>query len=87
MRTTVTLDDDVGARVQELAHRERTSFKRVLNALVRRSLDAYDNPAANDAPFVVHPRRGGFRPGVDPLKLNQLVDQIETDDFTVESAK
>jgi hypothetical protein len=31
---------------------------------------------------VVEPHSGGFRPGVDPGRLNQLVDQLDADEFT-----
>jgi hypothetical protein len=30
---------------------------------------------------VVQPHAGGFRPGIDPDKLNQLVDELEVGDF------
>jgi len=80
MRTTVTLDDDVARAVQELAHRQRTSFKQALNGLVRRGL-LEGKPSAARSPFVVSPHRGGFKPGIDPLKLNQLLDSLEVDDF------
>jgi hypothetical protein len=34
---------------------------------------------------VVQPHAGGFRPGIDPGKLNQLVDELEVDDFVGEA--
>jgi hypothetical protein len=30
---------------------------------------------------------GGFRPGIDPGKLNQLVDQLEVEDFIAEAQR
>lgn len=77
----MTLDDDVAMRVQDRARSERTSFKQELNAILRKGLGRLDAPTAKDRAFVVRPHRGGFRPGVDPLKLNQVVDQLEVDDF------
>jgi hypothetical protein len=38
MRTTVTLDPDVAAKLKEEARRRGTSFEEVLNASVRRGL-------------------------------------------------
>lgn len=32
-------------------------------------------------PFVVKAKSCGFLPGIDLLKLNQLTDEIESDDF------
>jgi len=43
--------------------------------------------AARPPRFVVEPHSGGFRPGVDPGKLNQLVDQLESEDFVDEAGR
>ena len=37
--------------------------------------------AATGKRFVVEPHSGGFRPGVDEGKLNQLLDQLDANDF------
>ena len=83
MRTTVTLDADVAARLKRLAHRRQSSFKETLNDVLRRGLAAQER--ASPAPFVVAPHSGGFKPGVDPAKLNQLLDQLEVEDFARET--
>lgn len=36
---------------------------------------------ASSTPFVVKAKSCGFLPGIDPLKLNQLTDELEADDF------
>lgn len=84
MRTTVTLDPDVAAKLKELAHRRRSSFKETLNEVLRKGLtsQALGGPAER---FVVEPHRGGFRPGIDPDKLNQLVDELEVEDFVTDA--
>jgi hypothetical protein len=80
MRTTVTLEPDVAARLKEYAHRRRTSFKAALNAAVRRGLSAQEPPASRRR-FVVKPHSSPFRPGIDSGKLNQLVDQLEAENY------
>jgi hypothetical protein len=83
MRTTVTLEPDLAKKVKLLAHRRGLSFKQALNEVIRRGLA----PAARrdeQAKYVVQPHAGGFRPGIDPDKLNQLVDQLEVEDFAAE---
>ncbi len=85
MRTTVTLEPDVAARLKEYAHRSRTSFKAALNALLRRGLAAQEPRALRRTRFTVEPHSGGFKPGIDVAKLNQLVDQLETEDFVRET--
>lgn len=85
MRTTVTIEPDLAAKLKELAHRRRASFKATLNDVVRRGLAA-QSEAKRLAPFVVEPHAGGFRPGIDPARLNQLLDQLDADDFVAESS-
>ncbi len=84
MRTTVTLEADVAAKLKKLAHRRGLSFKATLDEVLRRGLAAQDR-AATQKPFVVEPHSGGFQPGVDRAKLNQLVDQLEAEDFAGET--
>jgi len=81
MRTTVTLEPDVAAKLKELAHRRRASFKATLNDVLRRGLDPYAAERDAAEPFEVEPHEGGFRPGVDPGKLNQLLDELDAEDF------
>ena len=79
MRTTLTLDADVADFLREQARLQNRPFKQVVNDTLRRGM----SPAAReDCPaYRVKPLRGGFRPGVDPLKLNQLNDELETQEF------
>ncbi len=81
MRTTVTLDADVAAKLKKLAHLKRRSFKATLDEVLRRGLAAQEKAAAQ-SPFVVEPHSGGFRPGVDQGRLNQLADQLEAEEFS-----
>lgn len=81
MRTTLTLDDDVAQELRRRARTGRGGFKGVVNETLRRGLSAGAKPAAGPPRFVVKARACGFLPGIDPLKLNQLVDALEVDDF------
>jgi len=80
MRTTVTLEPELVAKLKELAHRRRASFKDTLNDVVRRGL-TMQRPRGHSDRFVVKPHAGGFRPGIDPEKLNQLLDDLDVDEF------
>ena len=35
------------------------------------------SPEGRRAPFVVRPHSGGFKPGIDPHKLNKLAVELE----------
>ena len=86
MRTTVTLEADVAEKLDAYAHRRRLTFKQALNELVRRGLSAQE-PQAERPRFEVKPHHGGFRPGIDPGRLNQLVDELEVEDFAAEAGE
>jgi hypothetical protein len=79
MRTTLTLDEDLGRRLKELARESGRSFKDVVNDVVRRGLSTGDKPVTGLAPFRVVPKACGFKPGIDPLKLNQTYDELEVE--------
>lgn len=87
MRTTLTLDDDLAHQLRETARQKRTSFKEVVNSTLRRGLQAGEKPLQERPRFRVEPKACGFRAGVDPQKLNQLVDVLEMEDFNRELAE
>ena len=78
MRTTLTLEDDLARRLRELARSRGISFKEAVNETLRRGLSI--QIASEEAPpYRVKPYRSDLRPGVDPLRLNQLADDLETE--------
>ena len=78
MRTTLTLDDDLAESLNRTARLTGRSFKAVVNEAIRRGLSRGDAPAVRSRePFVVEPQACGLMPGIDPLRLNQLVDELE----------
>ena len=80
MRTTLTLDDDLARRLTERSRLTGASFKQVVNDALRAGLDGAEKPAMPLPPFRVTPWPGGFRPGVDLRRLNQLNDELEIEE-------
>ena len=81
MRTTLSLDDDVAVQLQDRARRSGSSFKKVVNDLLREGLGRGEKILLQPPRFKVEARACGFRGGVDVLKLNQLNDELEAEDF------
>jgi hypothetical protein len=81
MRTTLTLDDDLAAKLKDFARRKRLSFKDAINSILRRGLTAQEVSRRAAKPFRVHTFRSPLRTGIDPLKLNQLTDELEAQHF------
>lgn len=80
MRTTLTLDDDVAAKLKDLARRKRVSFKEAVNSVLRRGFVAPERRQARDRRFRTDVFDSAFRSGVDPLQLNQLSDDLEAEE-------
>lgn len=79
MRTTVTLDPDVAARLRKLSNERGTSFKATINATLRAGLEAgrsegrrYDEQTTDL----------GILPGIDLTKAMRLASELE-DEATV----
>ncbi|MFM7514154.1 MAG: CopG family transcriptional regulator [Cyanobium sp.] len=77
MRTTLTLDDDLAEALNRAARLTGRSFKAVVNDTLRRGLAQSGSGTAKLEPFVVEPQSCGWMPGIDPLRLNQLLDGLE----------
>lgn len=79
MRTTLTLDDDVAAKLKAEVRRSGNSFKQVVNDVLRRELN---KPAEKKlAPFKVKARDLGLRPGYSYDNVWELIEQIEGPDY------
>jgi hypothetical protein len=74
MRTTVTLDEDVAAKLQQVSRERGVSFKGALNDAVRTGLAAGSPPTKD---FHVQAQPLGIRPHVDIDKALGLADEIE----------
>ena len=86
MRTTLTIDPDVEQLLRREIRRTNRSMKSVVNNALRVGL-GMRRKSAPAPPYKVQPHAFGFRPGIDTDRLNQLVDEIETDEFTRKPAR
>jgi len=80
MRTTLTIDDDVLERAREVAARLRTPFKAVVNEALRAGLDQVEQPAKR-RPYRTRPHKMGLRQGYNLDNIQELLAQIEGEDF------
>jgi hypothetical protein len=77
MRTTLTLDDDVAARLQAEARRTGRPFKTVVNERLRMAL-ARTATIQKRKPFKVEPRAMGGPPaGISYDNVEKLLEDIE----------
>jgi len=79
MRTTLTLDSDVAERLASETRRTGKSLKALVNEAIRLGLGLTGRPPTASR-FTVEPHAFGLRPGIDPDRLNQLVDELEVDE-------
>lgn len=76
MRTTLTLDDDVAARLERAMRESGKSFKETVNEALRAGL-ARRHEGAAIAPFVVRARELGRVPGLDYSNVGELLEVAE----------
>lgn len=74
MRTTLTLDDDVAAKLREVVRQSGKSFKEAVNDLIRAGLAARKMPL--EKPFRVEARPLGSK-GFSYDKVEELLDIAE----------
>jgi len=75
MRTTVTLDPDVAAKLKAEMRSKDISFKEALNSSIRRGLDS--GKSTRPKPYKVRTAKMGVRPGVNLDKALQLAGELE----------
>jgi len=78
MRTTVTLDPDVAAKLKAVARQRGISFKQALNQAVRAGLGG---PRRSARRFEQLTQPMGLRPGVDLDKGLQLAAALEDEEI------
>jgi hypothetical protein len=80
MRTTLTIEDDLAESIEQLRAAEKTSYRETINRLLRAGLMAVKSPPTTRR------YRGptfdmGLHPGIDPNRMNQLVDELDAEEF------
>ena len=80
MRITLTIDDDLAEQIRELAQSHGHSQKRVINGLLREGLKSRQRGLLGET-CLTKSYKLSTRPGLDPEKLNQLVDELEDEEW------
>lgn len=76
MRTTLTLEEDVAAKLKAEVRRSGKPFKQVVNELLRASMTR-PAPTRNLPPFRVKARDMGLHPGLNYDCISALIEQVE----------
>jgi len=77
MRTTLTLDEDVAAKLRAESRRAGRPFREIVNETLRRGL-ASRRAASSRLNFKIEPRDlGNLRPGLSLDNVADLIDQTE----------
>lgn len=76
MRTTLTLDEDVAAKLRAEMAARGTTFKETVNVVLRRGLEA---PTQEELarPFRIEPRSMGLCPGLQLDDVAGLIDLLD----------
>jgi hypothetical protein len=77
MRTTVTLDPDVAAKLKAEARDLGISFKEALNGNLRRGLASADPKPTS---YRVETRSMRFKPGLDLDRAHHIAERLEDDE-------
>jgi len=75
-RTTLTLEDDVAAKLKAVMRRTGRSFKDTVNEILRYGL-AQQTRVKKQKPFKIHAKDMGLRPGLDYDHISRLLEEIE----------
>ena len=85
MRTTLTIDADVAERLRQEAASGKRSFKEIVNDCLRAGFGLKSEKPKRK--FRIQPHSSRYVPGVDRLKLNQLVDELDAENFVASRIK
>ncbi len=77
MRTTLTLDDDVAAKLKAETRRSGRSFRDTVNDILRRGLATGRRAPQYSAFKVVTRDLGELRPGLSLDNVADLIEQVE----------
>ncbi len=80
MRTTLTIDDELAKTIERLRQRQGVGLRQVINDLLRKGLLA-EAERPEPKVYVGPTFKSGLRPGIDPSRMNQLVDELEVEEY------
>ena len=81
MRTTLTLDDDVSAKLKSLAKRTGKSFKETVNEAIRCGLTAIPTTQRVAVFRVVARDLGNTQPGINLDNVAEVLEQGESPQY------
>ena len=76
MRTTLTIDDRLAAKLKCEARKSGKSFKQVVNETLRRGFATVDE-RRKQPPYRVQPFDMGTRPGLNYDRISELIEIAE----------
>jgi hypothetical protein len=86
MRTTLTIEPDVALKLKRMMAQKKISLKHAVNQALRAGLEQSGKVAPSK--FKVEPfHSGGFLPGIDPDRLNQLADELQAEEFLKKASR
>jgi hypothetical protein len=78
MRTTINISDGILSELRERARQRRRPFREIVEETIQRGLGAL--PPSSGQPVTIQTHRIGIKPAYQGLSMNQLYDQIESED-------
>ena len=81
MRTTLTLDDDVSAKLKSLAKRTGKSFKETVNEAIRCGLTVIPPTQWSSTFRVVARDLGNVQPGINLDNIAEVLEQGESPQY------
>jgi hypothetical protein len=77
MRTTLTLDDDVAAKLKAESRRAGLPFREIVNETLRRGLASRRVTAQRQAFKITARDLGDLKPGLSLDNVAELIEQVE----------
>jgi hypothetical protein len=78
MRTTLSIDDDIAARLERLRRKGDASFKELINDALRRGLEQIDAPPKKAKPHRTHSSKMG-KPLINLDNIAEAIAYAEGD--------
>ncbi len=80
MRTTLSIEDDLAPAIEQVRQRRNLSLKECIDLLLRAGLESVEK-TSSERPYNGLVFQSTLRPGIDLNRLNQLNDELETEEF------